>query len=104
MSALGLGFLGRRGVVSILLNRMNHPKLVPCQFYQDFPQLIIVAREATRFLLLSTTIPEPGMRPYLDNEPLHDAEVVEDGHHTTEENNDGQSLQARHQGAGLKES
>lgn len=37
-----------------------------------------------------------GVRPYLENKPLHDTEVVEDGHHTTEENNDGQGLQARH--------
>lgn len=36
------------------------------------------------------------MRPYLENKPLHDTEVVEDGHHTAEENNDGQGLQARH--------
>lgn len=53
--------------------------------------------------MLSTTIPEAAGRPYLENEPLHDAEVVEDGHHTTEEDNDGQSLQARHQSRGLKE-
>jgi len=62
------------------------------------------SQRAHQVLLLSTTIPEPGVRPYLDNEPLHDAQVVEDRHHTTEENNDGQSLQARHHGTGLKDS
>lgn len=53
-------------------------------------------------LLLPTAISDLGVRPYLENKPLHDTKVVEDGHHTAEENNDGQGLQARHRR--LKES
>lgn len=55
------------------------------------------SRQRTQQVLLhSTATPDLGVRPYLENKPLHDTKVVEDGHHTAEENNDGQGLQARH--------